>query len=136
LLFPAIGLIVTGDAILTPLLMVIIMITGDFLGMSVTADAVRPSAKPNQWQIGKLWLACSVRGICLLGFRTGSLLVGKYQLGLDIGALQTLAAITLVFGGEATLTTTANIHHESQVFSVKPTNLSFPKNRKPAIAPG
>ncbi len=102
-LFLAIGLIVTGHAILTPLLMVIIMITGDFLGMSVTADNVRPSAKPNQWQIGKLVLACSVLGICLLGFCTGSLLIGKYHLGLDIGALQALAAITLVFGGEATL---------------------------------
>jgi H+-transporting ATPase len=102
-LFLAIGLIVTGHAILTPLLMVIIMITGDFLGMSVTADNVRPSAKPNRWQIGKLVLACSVLGICLLGFCTGALLLGKYQLGLDIGALQTLAAITLVFGGEATL---------------------------------
>jgi H+-transporting ATPase len=102
-LFLAIGLIVTGHAILTPLLMVIIMITGDFLGMSVTADNVRPSTKPNQWQIGKLVLACSVLGVCLLGFCTGALLVGKYQLGLDIGALQTLAAIALVFGGEATL---------------------------------
>ena len=110
-LFLAIGLIVTGHAILTPLLMVIIMITGDFLGMSVTADNVRPSAKPNQWQIGKLVSACSVLGICFLGFCTGSLLVGKYQLGLDIGALQTLAAITLVFGGEATLYTIRERQH-------------------------
>jgi H+-transporting ATPase len=110
-LFLAIGLIVTGHAILTPLLMVIIMITGDFLGMSVTADNVRPSAKPNQWQIGKLVSACSVLGICLLGFCTGSLLVGKYQLGLDIGALQTLAAVTLVFGGEATLYTIRERQH-------------------------
>ena len=67
------------------------------------ADNVRPSSQPDQWQIGKLVLACSVLGICLLGFCTGSLLLGKYQLGLDISALQTLAAITLVFGGEATL---------------------------------
>jgi H+-transporting ATPase len=110
-LFLAIGLIVTGHAILTPLLMVIIMITGDFLGMSVTADNVRPSAKPNQWQIGKLVSACSVLGICFLGFCTGSLLVGKYQLGLDIGALQTLAAVTLVFGGEATLYTIRERQH-------------------------
>ena len=102
-LFLAIGLIVTGHAILTPLLMVIIMITGDFLGMSVTADNVRPSAKPNQWQIGKLVSACSVLGICFLGFCTGVLFMGRYQLGLDIGALQTLSATALVFGGEATL---------------------------------
>src|SRR6202451_3874230 len=41
-LFLAIGLIMTGQAILTPLLMVLIMITGDFLGMSLTTDNVRP----------------------------------------------------------------------------------------------
>ncbi len=42
-LFLTIGLIVTGRAILTPMLMVIIMITGDFLGMSVTTDNVQPA---------------------------------------------------------------------------------------------
>ena len=42
-LFLALGLIMTGHAILTPLLMVIIMITGDFLCMSLTTDNVRPS---------------------------------------------------------------------------------------------
>jgi H+-transporting ATPase len=102
-LFLTIGLIVTGHAILTPMLMVMIMITGDFLGMSVTTDNVRQSSKPNRWQIGKLTLACTVPGACLLGFCTGVLLIGKYRLGLEIGALQTLAMIALVFGGEGTL---------------------------------
>ena len=102
-LFLAIGLLVTGHAILTPMLMVILVITGDFLGMSVTTDNVQPSAKPNRWQIGKLTLGCSVLGVCLLGFCTGALLLGKYRLGLELGGLQTLAMIALVFGGEATL---------------------------------
>jgi H+-transporting ATPase len=110
-LFLAIGLIVTGHAILTPMLMVIIMITGDFLGMSVTTDNVRQSSKPNRWQIGKLTLACTVPGACLLGFCTGVLLIGKYRLGLDIGALQTLAMIALVFGGEGTLYTLRERQH-------------------------
>jgi H+-transporting ATPase len=85
------------------MLMVIIMITGDFLGMSVTADNVRQSEKPNKWQIGRMTLACSVLGFCFLGFCTGALLIGKYGLLLDISGIQTLAMITLVFGGEATL---------------------------------
>jgi H+-transporting ATPase len=102
-LFLAIGLLITGHAILTPMLMVIIMITGDFLGMSITADNVRPSEKPNHWQISKLTLACSVLGGCLLAFCTGALLIGKYRLHLDISGLQTLAMVALVFGGEATL---------------------------------
>ena len=39
----------------------------------------------------------------MLAFCTGVLLVGKYELGLETGALQTLAMIALVFGGEGTL---------------------------------
>jgi H+-transporting ATPase len=41
-MFLGVGLIMTGHAILTPMLMVIVMITGDFLGMSLTTDNVRP----------------------------------------------------------------------------------------------
>jgi len=100
-LFLTIGLIVTGHAILTPMLMVIIMLTGDFLGMSVTTDNVRQSAKPNEWRIGKLTQAGAILGACFLGFCTGVLLIGKFRLRLDLAALQTLTMITLVFGGEA-----------------------------------
>ena len=56
-LFLAIGLLLTGHAILTPLLMVLIMITGDFLGMSLTTDHVRPSPQPNAWRVGNLTIA-------------------------------------------------------------------------------
>src|ERR1700722_17274969 len=49
-LFLAVGLIMTGHAILTPLLMALVMITGDFLGMSLTTDNVWPSPTPNAWQ--------------------------------------------------------------------------------------
>ena len=116
-LFLAIGLLVTGHAIVTPMLMVIIMITGDFLGMSITTDNVRPSATPNKWQIGKLTLACSVLGACLLAFCVGALLIGKYQLKLDLGALQTLAMLALVFGGEATL---YNVRERQHLWASRP----------------
>jgi H+-transporting ATPase len=102
-LFITLGLVITGQAILTPMLMVIIMITGDFLGMSVTTDRVRPSGSPSVWQIGKLTKAGVILGMCFLTFCTGSLLVGKFALGLGIGQLQTLTAVTLIIGGEAIL---------------------------------
>ena len=38
-----IGLIMTGHAILTPMLMIIVMMVGDLLGMSLTTDNVQPS---------------------------------------------------------------------------------------------
>ena len=102
-LFLIVGLILTGQAVLTPLLMVIVMITGDFLGMSLTTDNVRPSPAPNSWRIGKLTAAGAVMAACLLAFFVGVLVIGKSALGLGIESLRTLSFVALVFGGQATL---------------------------------
>jgi H+-transporting ATPase len=98
----AVGLIMTGEAILTPLLMVLIMITGDFLGMSLTTDHVRPSPQPNAWRIGRLTIAGVFMGIAELIFCTAVLAIGKFSLAYEIDALQTLAFVVLVFGHQAT----------------------------------
>ena len=87
-LFLAVGLIMTGHAILTPLLMVLIMITGDFLGMSMSTDNVRPSPQPNRWQIGNLTVAGIVMGIGELIFCTSVLVSGAYWMGFRIAALR------------------------------------------------
>jgi H+-transporting ATPase len=102
-LFLAVGLIMTGQAILTPLLMVLIMITGDFLGMSLTTDNVRPSPMPNAWRIGNLTVAGVIMGLGELVFCTSILAFGAYRMGFDIGALRTLAFILIVFGNQATM---------------------------------
>jgi H+-transporting ATPase len=101
-LFLAVGLIMTGQAVLTPLLMVLIMITGDFLGMSLTTDNVRPSRVPNAWQIGILTIAGVSTGIGELAFCTSVLAFGAYRMGYDIEALRTLAFVVIVFGNQAT----------------------------------
>jgi H+-transporting ATPase len=100
-LFLAIGLMITGQAILTPMLMVLMMITGDFLSMSSSTDNVRPSSRPSVWRIGNLTLAGILMGIVDLLFCVSSLATGKFILGLDAGALQTLTVVTLVFSGQA-----------------------------------
>jgi len=84
------------------LLMVIIMITGDFLGMSLTTDNVRPSPTPNAWRIGSLTIAGVVMGVGELVFCTLVLTFGAWKMGFDIGALRTLAFIAIVFGNQAT----------------------------------
>jgi H+-transporting ATPase len=98
-----VGLIVTGHAILTPLLMVILLIAGDFLAMSLTTDNVRPSPMPNAWRIGNLTLAGVVMGVGLLAFCVGVLAGGTFGLHLGIGALRTLVFVALVFGSQATI---------------------------------
>lgn len=102
-LFLVVGLIMTGNAILTPLLMVIVMIAGDFLSMSLTTDNMRPSPIPNSWRIGRLTMSGVIVGICLLAFCSGILAVGKFRLNFGIDELRTLAFVALVFGSQATL---------------------------------
>jgi len=98
----AVGLVMTGHAVLTPMLMVIVMITGDFLAMSLTTDRVRPSITPNSWDIGRITGAGVILGICFLAFSTAILAVGKFELHFGIAALQTLSVVGIVFGSQVT----------------------------------
>ena len=110
-LFLTIGLVMTGHAILSPLLMVLIMITGDFLGMSLTTDNVRPSPAPNAWRIGNLTIAGVTMGIGELAFCISVLVFGIYRMRLGIEALQTLAFVAIVFGNQATTYTNRERRH-------------------------
>ena len=98
----AVGLIMTGHAVLTPMLIVIVMITGDFLAMSLTTDSVRPSSRPNSWQIGRITIAGITLGICFLVFSTAILAFGKFEMHLGIEALRTLTVVGIVFGSQVT----------------------------------
>ena len=97
-----IGLMMTGHAILTPMLMIIVMLVGDLLGMSLTTDRVQPSPSPNRWRIGRLTLAAIFMGLSELAFCVGAVAFGHFRLGLGLAALRTLAFFTLVCGNQAT----------------------------------
>jgi H+-transporting ATPase len=104
-LFLVVGLMMTGHAILTPRLMIIVMMAGDFLGMSLTTDNVRPSLLPNRWRIGNLTMAGVFMGVSELLFCVGVLAIGHFRLGLGLATLQTLAFVALVCGNQATMYT-------------------------------
>ena len=116
-LFLAAALIVTGHAILTPMLMVIIMITGDFLGMSLTTDRVRASPSPNTWRIRSLTAAGALMGIGELAYCSAVLAYGTYTLKMDLNALRTLAFVAIVFGNQAT---TYNNRERRHLWSSRP----------------
>jgi len=99
----AIGLVMTGHAVLTPMLMVIVMITGDFLAMALTTDRVRPSPLPNSWQVGRITLAGVILGGCFLAFCIAVLSVGKFEMRFGIEALRTLSVVAIVYGSQATI---------------------------------
>ena len=110
-LFLACGLLMTGQAILTPLLLVISMIPGDFIAMFTTTDNVTISAGPSVWRIGGITLIGAILGLVTLAFCTCVLAVGHYALEFDILHLRTLAIATLVFSGQAILYVVRERHH-------------------------
>ena len=101
LLLLAIGLVMTGSAVLTPLLMVIVMITGDFLSMAFATDRVSPSERPNEWNIGRITAAGAILGACFLAFCTAVVAYGQYRMHLPIATLRTLCVISVVYGSQA-----------------------------------
>ena len=115
----AAGLVMTGHAVLTPLLMVIVMITGDFLAMSLTTDRVRPSETPNAWEIGKITSAGVIMGGFFLAYCLAVLAVGKFGLGLGIEALRTLSVVAIVFGSQATIYA---LRGRRALWGLRPTN--------------
>ena len=101
-LFLVVGVVMTHHAILTPMLMVLIMLTGDLLGMSLATDNVRPSSTPNVWRIGKLTLAGAFSGLSELVFCSAIFAFAQFRMGLGLEALRTLAFLLVVFGNQAT----------------------------------
>ena len=102
-LFLGAGLLITGHAVLTPMLMALLLITGDFITMSLTVDRATPSPRPDAWRIGTVTAAAGILGLFALTFTVGMIAAGKYVFGFDIGELRTLAFITLVFASQATI---------------------------------
>ena len=102
-LFLAIGLVLTGRAVMTPVLMVLMMVTNDFLSMSLTTDRAHAAPAPSVWRTRNIIGAAIVLGLSKLAFSTSVLAFGSFRQRLDAPALQTLAFVTLVFGNQALL---------------------------------
>ena len=102
MLFLTVGLAMTGHAILTPMLMVLLMISGDFLAMSATTDNVSPSPQPNAWHIGRVTLGAVALGVCNVAFCSAVLAWAMHREHLaDNHGLRSLAALTLVLSSQA-----------------------------------
>ena len=94
------GLIITGHAVLTPLLQALSMLTNDFVTMARAADRARPSPYPNAWRVRNLTLAAIPLGSFRLLYLVAVLGVGWYGLRLSPGEMQTLTYAMLAFAGQ------------------------------------
>ncbi len=96
-----VGLIMTGHAVLTPMLQALSMLAGDIVTMSRAADRAKPTPYPNAWRVRNLTLAAIPLGAFKLSYCVGVLAVGWYALGLGIAEMRTLTFAMLVFAGQA-----------------------------------
>ncbi|MGD1037289.1 MAG: HAD-IC family P-type ATPase [Roseiarcus sp.] len=94
------GLIITGHAVLTPLLQALSMLTNDFVTMARAADRARPSSYPNAWRVRNLTLAAVPLGAFRLLYLVAILAVGWYGMRFSPGEMQTLTFAMLVFAGQ------------------------------------
>jgi H+-transporting ATPase len=95
------GLVLTRHEVLTPMLQAMSMLTNDFVSMARTADHATPSPRPNTWRMGNLALAAVPLASFKFLFCIGVLATGWFWLGLNVGQMQTLTFIMLVFAGQA-----------------------------------
>ncbi len=95
------GLLLTGHAVLTPMLQALSMFTNDFVSMARTADRATPSPHPNAWRLRSLTLAAIPLAACKFLFDLGVLATGAFHLGLNTGQIQTLIFIMFVFDVQA-----------------------------------
>jgi H+-transporting ATPase len=99
-LFLSLGVIFTHSFIVTPLLVVLLLFTNDFLTMSIATDRVRTSTTPDRWHIGTLMLAGAVLGGFILLLSLGLFFAARDFLVLLLPQLQTLVFATLVLTGQ------------------------------------
>jgi len=102
-LYLAIGLGITGQAVMTPVLMVLMFVTNDLLSMSLTTDRASPAWKPSVWRIRRMIGVAGILGVCKLSFSSAVLAFARFRLELSPVELQTVAFITIVFGNQALL---------------------------------
>jgi len=96
----SVGVMITRSFVISPLLIVLLLFTNDFVTMSIATDTVSYSLQPDRWRIRWLVLFSLALGSLILLFSFGTFLAGRYWLQLPLPQLQTLVFITLVFTGQ------------------------------------
>ncbi len=99
-LFLSLGFLMCRSFVVTPLLVLLLLFANDFVTMSLAEDNVRPSPKPDRWDIRTLVLSSLVVACAWLIYIFAVYGVGR-SLGLPLASVQTLDFLGLVFSGLA-----------------------------------
>ncbi|MBS1235902.1 MAG: plasma-rane proton-efflux P-type ATPase, partial [Proteobacteria bacterium] len=97
--FVAIAFVVTGKFVVSAFAMLLLVFMTDFAKIALATDHVRPSRKPETWNIGGFISVSVVLGIAMVAESLFLLWIGWSQFGLatDNDALYTFSFLTLLY---------------------------------------
>jgi len=98
--FLSVGVMLTGVFVITPLLIVLLLFTNDFVTMSIATDHVSFARKPERWNIPGLMRTSGILAGLVLVLSFAVFFAGRDWLHLPLGQLQTLIFVMLVFTGQ------------------------------------
>lgn len=98
--FLTLGVMLTRSFVITPLLIVLLLFTNDFVTMSIATDHVSASPRPDRWDIQTLMLTAGSLASLLLVFSLSVFFVARNVLHFPLAQLQTLVFVMLVFSGQ------------------------------------
>jgi H+-transporting ATPase len=102
-LFLSLGLFLTGTFVTTPRLVVLLLFANDFATMSLAADRVTYSRRPERWHIRPLVIGSLVLALAWLIFSFIIYFIGRDIYRLPLEELQTLVFVMLVLTGQANI---------------------------------
>ena len=102
-LFLSLGLTLAHTFVVTPLQIVLLFFTNDFVTMSIATDRVSFSQKPDRWDIRTLILTALPLAGLLVMFSFCIFLAAKDVFHIPSPQLQTLMFVMLVFSGQGTV---------------------------------
>ena len=100
-LFLTLGVLLTRTFVITPLLMVLLLFTNDFVTMSIATDRVSFSSRPDRWDIRTLMLTAGALAALVLTLSFAIFFAGRDVFHLPLQQLQTLVFAMLVFTGQS-----------------------------------
>lgn len=101
--FLTVGVILTDAFVITPLLIVLLLFTNDFVTMSIATDNVAYSQHPDRWNVRTLLLTGGLLAALVLILSFSVFFVGRDVLGLRLEELQTLVFVMLVATGQGNI---------------------------------
>ena len=97
--FVSIAFVFTGKFVVSAFVMLLLSFMTDFAKVSLATDHVRPSKKPETWNIGGFITVSAVLGVAMVGEALFLLYLGWARFGLaaNDGALYTFSFLTLLY---------------------------------------